>query len=66
MKQVTIIFPQAKAKEIAKFLAEHSIITNMSWNVGDDFFSKKIAAVICFPDDKEDKVVANLQKYIQA
>lgn len=66
MKQCTLKFPQAKAGEIAKFCAENGIINNCSYSVGDDFFSKHVVMIICFPEDKEDKVKANLQKFIQA
>lgn len=65
MKQCTIQFPKSKAREVAKFLAENSIITNLSWMESGDFFSTQVTAIICFPDDKEDKVKANLQKYIK-
>ncbi len=66
MKRCTLKFPVSKANDVAKFLAEHGIITNLSYTVGDDFFTKNVVAIICFAEDKEDKVLANLQKYIQA
>ena len=65
MKQCTLKFPVSKSKEVAKFLAEHGIITNLSYMESDGFFDKTITAIICFPDDKEDKVKANLQKWIK-
>lgn len=65
MKQCTLRFPLNKAKEVAKFFAENGVVTNLSYLETDGFFDKQIVAVICFPDDKEDKVKANLNKYIK-
>ena len=65
MKQCVLKFPMNKSKEVAKFLAENGIVTNLSYAKGDDFFNNEVIAIICFPDDKEDKVKANLQRYIQ-
>lgn len=66
MKQAKIVFPPKMAKDIAKFLAENGIITNVSFSQeGGGLFSTEVVAYITFPDDKEDKVKANLQKYIR-
>ena len=65
MRQCTIKFPKSKTKEVAKFLAENAIITNLSWMETDGFFDQQMYAIIAFPDDKEDKVKANLTKYIK-
>lgn len=66
MKQAKLRFPQGKAGELSKFLAENGIVTNMSWSDGDGFFNSHICAIICFKDDLEDKVKANLSAYIKA
>lgn len=66
MKQATLQFPLNQAKIVAKFLAEQGIVTNLSYMVEGGFFDKQIVAIICFADDKEDKVLANLQKYFKA
>lgn len=65
MKQCTLKFPVSKSKEVSKFLAENGIVTNLSYLESDGFFDKTVTAIICFPDDKEDKVKANLQKWIK-
>src|ERR1700753_2302840 len=38
MKQCTLKFPKAKAAELAKFFAEHGIVTNLSWMESSSFF----------------------------
>lgn len=66
MKQAILKFSTTAAKDIAKFLAEHGIVTNLSYSTTDGFFNTNIICIICFKDDQEDKVKANLTKYIQA
>lgn len=66
MKQAKLKIPQGKASEVAKFLAEHGIFTNLSWSAGDGIFNTHVMAIVCFKDDLEDKVKANLQNYIVA
>lgn len=67
MKQAILKFPEGKSKEVAKFLAEHGIITNLSYLKGEGgFFGASVIAIVCFPSEKEDTVKANLHTYIQA
>lgn len=61
MKQGYFIIPKNKIPDFCKFLAENSVMTNASWlEGGESFFSEqKMHIIVCFPDDKEDKMKAN-------
>ena len=65
MKQATLRFPVGKAPEVAKFLAEQGIFTNLSWMHEDGFFAKEVICIITFPEDKETLVRAQFQMYIK-
>lgn len=66
MKIAKLVFPVKKAAEVAKFFAEQGIVTNLCYTTSDGFFSPQVVCHICFSDDKEDKVLANLKQYVQA
>lgn len=63
--QVNLVFPVSAAKEIAKTLAEHAIVTNLSYMEDDGLFNKKVFAIISYPADKQMAVEAKFQKYIK-
>lgn len=65
MKQATLRFPVAKASDVAKFLAEQGIFTNLSWMNEGGFFEKEVVCIITFPEDKEALVRAQFQNYIK-
>jgi hypothetical protein len=65
MKQATIVFPQSASAKVAKFLAEQSVITNLSYMSDDGFWNKTVTAIICFPDEKSALVEAQFQQYIK-
>lgn len=68
MKQAILKFPKDKAKEIAQWFAENSIVTNLSFMMtdGESFFGGTvICAIVCFPDDKATLFDAKFQSYIK-
>lgn len=65
MKKCTIVYPENQVDKVSTFLAENGIVTLVSYMKEDGFFNKSIVHVICFKDDLEDKVKANLNSYIK-
>ena len=65
MKKCTLVYSENQVDKVTTFLAENGIVTLVSYMKEGGFFDKNIVQVICFKDDLEDKVKANLNSFIK-
>lgn len=65
MKKIKVRFPLSKANEISQFIGENLFALLLSWSQKEGMFDDAtfVYAYIAYPEDKEDKIKANLQQY---